>query len=115
MNAVNLYKVCSEWNDWGEYVYVESFCEAIKKWLKHVNSQEYRTEEDDWFTRSKIHVFFDPIHKKFVAMQYYAVAGRGTVVLDGPKYDVTRDTMDIVKQHDPFKIAEAHEGEATPP
>jgi len=62
-----------------------------------------------------IHVFFDPLHKKFVATQYYAVVGRGMIALNGPKYDVTRDIMDIVKQHDPFKIAEAHEGEATSP
>lgn len=62
-----------------------------------------------------IHVFFDPLHKKFVATQYYAVAGRGMVALNGPKYDVTQDIADIVKQHDPFRIAEAHEGEATSP
>ena len=54
MKDAKLYKVCGEWRDGGEYVEAASFGEAIKKWLKHVNSKEYRTEEDEWLTRSKI-------------------------------------------------------------
>ena len=63
-----------------------------------------------------IRVFFDTIHKRFVAAQYYAAVEHGMVTLNGPKYDVTRDIMDIVKHHDPFSTTvEAHEGEATSP
>ena len=54
MKDAKLYKVCGEWHDGGEYVEAASFGEAIKKWLKHVNSKEYRAEEDEGFTRSKI-------------------------------------------------------------
>ena len=65
-----------------------------------------------------IHVFFDPIHKKFVATQYYAVAERGMVVLNGPKWDVTQDVVTAVHAHGLFGAtnkSEAHEGEATSP
>lgn len=51
MKDVKLYKVCGEWNDGGEYVEAESFGEAIKKWLKYVNSKSY---SDDCFTRAKV-------------------------------------------------------------